>query len=176
MPYVLKTEKGSGRRHVVVGVGVVGEHGKGGIPIERAAERMPELQEKNPDGSLVTPRKPLRGEKLLAAARAWAKTRDLILVDLSEDEIEVLDQELGRPAPPPPARDVALGIAKRARGKVGFGLAEPEKEGEVPEPSVAGGSDEADEAEKPTRRSSRSGATKPEADKEVTTDEKEGEE
>jgi len=49
----------------LVGVGVVTADG---IPLERAAERMHELQEIAEDGS----RKPLEGDALLDAAEKWA--------------------------------------------------------------------------------------------------------
>jgi len=172
VPQVMKTRKGDRRRVVVVNVGVIGANGLGGIPIERAAERMPEFQQRNPNGSLLQPARPLRGEKLMAAVKAYTRARDLVLVELSEDEIATLDQELGKPAPPPPVRDVALGIAKRSKGKPL--PVEAESAAEVETPAASGG-DEPGEVEKPQRRSSRSGATEPEAETKEATNTKEDE-
>lgn len=87
MPPVIRTRKG-GAETWIPGVGQAAADGKGGIPVELAALEVTELQ----DGK----GKPLTGQKLKDAAKAFAEDRDLEVVDLQQ---ETIDRQADTPPP-----------------------------------------------------------------------------
>jgi hypothetical protein len=112
MAMVFKSQSDSSQAVELVGVGVLYPGGRGGVPVERAAEVMTELQEKNADGSLSLDEDgnpiPLTGSKLTAAAKAFAEARDLDVVNLNDDKIAGLPAEIGTPPDRPPAAESAM--------------------------------------------------------------------
>lgn len=127
MPLVFKTHEESPEAVDIAGVGVLGANGKGGVPIERAAQVMSELQEQEEDGTLRTRENPdtgldepipLTGPKLREAARRVAEERGWDVVNLKEDEIASLPQEMGAPEDRPPLADVAAADYARYYGGV----------------------------------------------------------
>ena len=83
----------------IVGAGVAGAFGKGGVPVEKAALTMPELQEKDEFGWPKLDDQgqpvPLSGAKLDAAAKDWAESRGLVATKASEEKIRGLAAERG---------------------------------------------------------------------------------
>lgn len=113
MPFVFKTKEDSTSDVEIVGAGVAFADGKGGIPVERAAHVMTELQVKDSEtGALELDdsgqAQPLTGKKLEQAAREYADARgDLRVLKLTENQVAKLPQEAGVAADRPPAREVA---------------------------------------------------------------------
>jgi hypothetical protein len=122
MPLVLKTKKGSPDSVEILGVGVLGPDAKGGVPIEVAAERMTEFQEKNAYGAVVVDEegepRPLKGAALQKAAREFAELRGLEVVNVAEEKIAELPTELGSPPDRPDAREVSLAAGERDRRQI----------------------------------------------------------
>lgn len=108
MPKVFKTNKDSADQVEVVGVGVAGSYGRGGIAVEQAAERMPELQ----SGGGV----PLTGKALEEAADAFAEARGLEVVNVKPKDMEGLAQEWGNPPDAMPAGEAAIAEHERVFG------------------------------------------------------------
>lgn len=99
MPKVFKTNEDSPDQVEVVGVGVAGSYGRGGIPVERAAEICSELQD---SGS-----SPLSGKALTEASEAFAEARGLEIVDVKPKDMDGLAQEWGVAPEPIPAGQAA---------------------------------------------------------------------
>ncbi len=125
MPKVFKTPKDSADPVEVVGVGVAGSYARGGVPVEEASQRMPELQ----GGGGV----PLTGKALEEAAEAFAEARGLEVVNVKPKDIEGLPQEWGNPPDPIPAAEAAIAEHERV-----FGGPEVEGVDETSEPAVGG--------------------------------------
>jgi hypothetical protein len=111
MAMVFKSADDASDHTELVGVGTLFPGARGGIPVERAAEVMSELQEKNADGSLRLDENgnpiPLSGSKLTAAAKAFAELRGIQVANLNEDKIAALPAEVGQPPDRPPAAEAA---------------------------------------------------------------------
>jgi hypothetical protein len=123
MPKVFKTAEDSPDQIEVVGVGVAGSHGRGGLPIEEAAEKVRELQ--GPGGV------PLKGKALDEAAETFAEARGLEVVNVKAKDIEGLAQEWGNPPDPIPAGEAAIAEHERVFG-------DPDATGEEPGESDTG--------------------------------------
>lgn len=95
---VFKTRPGAPEVSIV-GAGLCGPDGKGGVPCERGALSMVELQDD--EGQ------PLEGKDLRVAAERFAESRDLVVVDLSDGQIAGLPQEVGQAPDRPPAAQVS---------------------------------------------------------------------
>lgn len=131
MPKVFKTPTDSADQVEVVGVGVAGSYGRGGVPIEEAAEKMHELQSA---GGV-----PLTGKALEEAAEAFAEERGLEVVNVKPKDIEGLAQEWGNPPDPIPAGEAAIAEHERV-----FGDPEPGVD-ETSEPDAGGKTGSADD-------------------------------
>ena len=111
MPLVFKTRKDDPADTEIIGVGVLPANGKGGIPVEQAALRMIELQEKDPWGQPVLDQdgepKTLSGSELTAAAKAFAEARGLETTNVSEDKLAGLRVEGGALPELPPAGETS---------------------------------------------------------------------
>jgi hypothetical protein len=89
----------------LAGVGVIGGSGKGGIPVERAAQRIPELQDDNGD--------PLSGSQLTAAAKRFADARGLACRSVKEIDEEALTIAAGGFPRGPTIEEIASKAAAR---------------------------------------------------------------
>jgi hypothetical protein len=111
VPLVFKTHQDSTERVDIVGAGVLFPEGKGGVVVTEAAKVLPELQEKNADGSLKLDSEgnaiPLTGGKLASAARDFADSRGFTTANLNEKEIDGLAAEAGTTPDPIPAAEAA---------------------------------------------------------------------
>lgn len=76
MPLEFRTHPESGSSTSIGGVGSLAAWGASGIPVDVAAQTMHELQDRYGD--------PLEGKSLERAARAWAKSRNLAVVDVQD--------------------------------------------------------------------------------------------
>lgn len=80
----------------IVGVGVLGPSGRGGIPIEHAADLMVELQALDVDGSGRPNRTPMAGAPLRAAAEDWARRiPGVVVVEVADNRVDLLAAEVG---------------------------------------------------------------------------------
>jgi hypothetical protein len=120
MPLVFKTHSDSTERTDIVGAGVLFPYAKGGVVVSEAANVLPELQEKNPDGSLKLDADgnaiPLTGSKLTAAAKEFADSRGFTTVNASERDIDTLAEEVGVAADPVDAIEAAKADYARTYG------------------------------------------------------------
>jgi hypothetical protein len=118
---VFKTEEDALYPVHIVGAGSLGPEGKGGVPIEKAALGMTELQEKDEEGRVVLDDegqpKPLSGNKLREAARELAEARGWRIVNMAEEKVAELPHEWGVPADRPPAAEVAAEAYERIYGE-----------------------------------------------------------
>lgn len=90
----------SGAPHIeIAGLPVLPGDGKGGVPLERAAEVLSQLQDDNGE--------PLTGAALKAAAEDLIEGHELRIQQLSEAKVEKLPQLAGAFKDRPPAHEVA---------------------------------------------------------------------
>ncbi len=130
---VFKTPEDYPYDHEIVGVGVAHSRGRGGVTLERGAEKMPELQDALGE--------PLTGKKLEDAGKAFAEERGLEVVKVSDTKLAKLPQEAGSA----PERPDAIKVAEEAY-RVQYEGEEPVQEGasvedavtEAPVPSPSG--------------------------------------
>lgn len=120
-PLVFQTKKDGGESFELAGAGVAGANGKGGIPVERAAQVVSQLQEKKADGSLKLDKSgqpvPLKGNALNGAAKALAKDAGVEVNDVSEKAIAKFPEDLGAAPDRPPLEQVSKDIyAKQTAG------------------------------------------------------------
>lgn len=137
MPKVFKTPKDSADQVEVVGIGVAGSYGRGGIPVEEAAEKAAELQ----GGGGV----PLTGKALEEASEAFAEARGLEVVNVKPKDMEGLAQEWGNPPDPIPAAEAAIEEHERVFGDPEPGVdqtSEPAAGGETASADAGGQSTE----------------------------------
>lgn len=127
MPQVFRTTEDHPDIVELVGIGVVGAHGRGGIPIARAAELgMSALQLKDDSGAYVLDDdgalQPLHGAALSAAAKHFVDQHPYLVLDnVKDDKIDGLAAELGGPVDEvPAASDKAV-----AEYEAAFGGLEP---------------------------------------------------
>lgn len=110
----------------IAGVGVAGPNGQGAIPIERAAQVMPELQERDERGYPIVDEdgqvRPLSGSKLDAAAKAFADARGLVVRNISEEKLYGGDPNV-RGALPELGPEGALAAAQAYAEQIGTPLA-----------------------------------------------------
>lgn len=104
---VLTTTPGS--EHVEVsGLPLLPADGRGGVPLERAAAVLPQLQDA--DG------KPLSGAALNSAAEALAEDHNLRITQVSEAKVAKLPQLAGAYPDRPPAVETAQGNYEQLYG------------------------------------------------------------
>jgi hypothetical protein len=121
-PLIFKTADDHGYDVEIANVGVLGAFGKGGIPVERAAETLHHLQDE--EG------KPLSGKKLEDAARDFAEARGLktrTIKNLDEDAEERLRVEAGAFPRGKSAREISEEYGAQARAQL-----EAHREGDAP--------------------------------------------
>lgn len=122
MAKVFKTRKDATEDVRVEGAGLLGAGAKGGVPLDRAAQTMPELQATDDLGRLVVDDagnpKPLSGAALTKAAQGFADLHGLDIVDVADDKLDGLRQEAGALPDRPPARDVSISEGERIYGDV----------------------------------------------------------
>jgi len=124
MAGVFRTRKG-GVAAEIANVGYLGPDANGGVPIDRAAELMAELQ----DGE----GKPLTGTDLTAAAKKWADAHDLDVSQLSAEKITALPTELGAAPDRPSAEEVSK---ENYRAEWGTEPADPSGQPPAPAPDA----------------------------------------
>lgn len=111
MALVFKTQEDSTDDVEIVGVGVVGGAAVGGVTVADAAARLPELQKVDARGEPVLDEdgavQPLTGSALTAAAKRFAETHNLEVVNLKEAKVAGLPQERGMVPDRPDAVAVA---------------------------------------------------------------------
>lgn len=108
MPKVFKTPEESTEHVELVGVGVAGSGARGGILVEDAAVKVPELQ----NGGGI----PLTGRELDEAAETFAEARGLEVVNVRAKDVETLPQEWGNAPEPIPAGQAATEEYQRIFG------------------------------------------------------------
>lgn len=115
MPLVFKSDPDSTQDVVIAGVGTLPAGGVGGIPVEKAAPAMTELQAREEDGSVKLGKDGnpvvLRGDDLEAAAKDWAKTSGAKVVSLSDGKVENLLTESGLAPEPMPVAQAGAELA-----------------------------------------------------------------
>lgn len=87
MPIIFTTDASDPYDTEIANVGVLGGSARGGIPVERAARTLRELQDE--DG------KPLSGRKLEVAAERFARDRGLVAKSVKSVDEEALRVESG---------------------------------------------------------------------------------
>jgi hypothetical protein len=117
MGLIFKTKTDAGYDTEIGGVGTLGAFGKGGIPVERAAETMVELQDKKG--------KPLTGDALEKAAEAFAEARGIDTRSYKNIDEEKLRVEAGAFPKGYSIEEIATMTAERDRGYVAAHEAEP---------------------------------------------------
>lgn len=99
MSLVFKTYPDGAERIDIVGAGSLFPQGKSGVPVADAALVLPELQERNDDGSVKLDEDgqpiALTGSKLTAAAKAFADARGFTTVNVADADIPDLPLEAG---------------------------------------------------------------------------------
>jgi hypothetical protein len=93
MPLSFVSESG---RTEIVGLGVIGDGGRAGIPISEAANSLSELQSAEQE--------PLHGKELEQAARAFAEARGFKVENVKESDLE---EESSLPSVPEAAQTEA---------------------------------------------------------------------
>lgn len=150
MPKVWRTPKDSINDVEISAVGLAGAGARGGIVISDAALVMPELQQRDDDGNVVTNKdgtpKVLTGSALTKAAEDFAKARGLEVVDASDTAIAKFANELGSAPAPEPAGQKAEEDYQRTYGGLDPVNDNPEAVAEggsdVGQPAVAGSTKE----------------------------------
>lgn len=109
-PLIFTTDPDYPNTVEIANTGVLAGNGDGGIPVERAARTLHELQ--GDDGE------PLTGQKLERAARAWAEDRGLRVRSVKNVDEEALRVAAGGLPDGPTIEEIANAAAERDRAVI----------------------------------------------------------